>query len=148
MKILLMLGVRSPQSIACGVGASVSRIKQYNSDRIVSRLWFYTWYYRCYSLMSIICMKLDPGMHIGMHLVCFSKTRCESLEQRFFIGKGEESKAEERKGRWMECLGQRKQLNPFLWNTVAATWFHMKENIYSHLWFSLSFGGSRKHLCH
>jgi hypothetical protein len=21
-------------------------------------------------------MKLDPGIHIGMHLVCFSKTRC------------------------------------------------------------------------
>jgi hypothetical protein len=27
--------------------------------------------------MSTICMKLDPGMHIGMHLVCFSKTRCD-----------------------------------------------------------------------
>jgi hypothetical protein len=22
-------------------------------------------------------MKLDPGIHIGMHLVCFSKTRCD-----------------------------------------------------------------------
>jgi hypothetical protein len=27
--------------------------------------------------MSTICMKLDPGIHIGMHLVCFSKTRCD-----------------------------------------------------------------------
>jgi hypothetical protein len=33
---MLMLGVRSPQSIACGVGASVSRIELYNSDRFVS----------------------------------------------------------------------------------------------------------------
>jgi hypothetical protein len=24
-------------------------------------------------------MKLDPGMHIGMHLVCFSKTGCDSF---------------------------------------------------------------------
>jgi hypothetical protein len=31
-----MPGVRSPLSIACGVGASVSRIELYNSDRIVS----------------------------------------------------------------------------------------------------------------
>jgi hypothetical protein len=28
--------------------------------------------------MSTICMKLDPGMHIGIHLVCFSKTRCDT----------------------------------------------------------------------
>jgi hypothetical protein len=35
-----MLGVRSPQSIACGVGASVSRIELYNSDRIVSLFMF------------------------------------------------------------------------------------------------------------
>jgi hypothetical protein len=28
--------------------------------------------------MSTICMKLDPDIHIGMHLVCFSKTRCDS----------------------------------------------------------------------
>jgi hypothetical protein len=33
---MMMLGVRSPQSIACGVGASVSRIELYNSDRFVS----------------------------------------------------------------------------------------------------------------
>jgi hypothetical protein len=32
----MMLGVRIPQSIACGVGTFVSRIELYNSDRIVS----------------------------------------------------------------------------------------------------------------
>jgi hypothetical protein len=36
LKMVLMLGIRSPQTIACGVGASVSRIELYNSDRIVS----------------------------------------------------------------------------------------------------------------
>jgi hypothetical protein len=25
-------------------------------------------------------MKHDPGMHIGMHLVCFSKTGCDKDE--------------------------------------------------------------------
>jgi hypothetical protein len=29
--------------------------------------------------MSTICMKFDLGIHIGMHLVLFIKTRCESL---------------------------------------------------------------------
>jgi hypothetical protein len=38
LKMVLMLGVRSPQSIACGVCASVSRIELYNSDRFVSCL--------------------------------------------------------------------------------------------------------------
>jgi hypothetical protein len=33
---MMILGVRGPQLIACGVGASVSRIELYNSDRIVS----------------------------------------------------------------------------------------------------------------
>jgi hypothetical protein len=33
---MLMLGVRSPQSIACGVGAFISRIELYNSNRFVS----------------------------------------------------------------------------------------------------------------
>jgi hypothetical protein len=74
---MMMLGVRSPQSIACGVGTSVSRIELYNSDRIVSLFMFLYEYCYCYSLMSTICMKLDPGMHIGMHLVCFSKTGCD-----------------------------------------------------------------------
>jgi hypothetical protein len=33
--MVMMVDVRSPQSIACGVGASVSRIELYNSDRFV-----------------------------------------------------------------------------------------------------------------
>jgi hypothetical protein len=33
---MMMLGVRNPQSIACGIGASVSMIELYNSDRFVS----------------------------------------------------------------------------------------------------------------
>jgi hypothetical protein len=73
LKMVLMLGVHSPQSIACGVGASVSTIELYNSDRIVSLFMFLYGYCYCYSLLSTICMKLDPGIHIGMHLVCFSK---------------------------------------------------------------------------
>jgi hypothetical protein len=77
LKMVLMLGVRSPQSIACGVGASVSRIELYNSDRIVSLFMFFYGYCYCFSLLSTICMKLDPGIHIGMHLVCFSKTGCD-----------------------------------------------------------------------
>jgi hypothetical protein len=39
---MMMLGVRSPQPIACGVGASISRIELYNSDRIVSLFMFFT----------------------------------------------------------------------------------------------------------
>jgi hypothetical protein len=69
--MVLMLGVRSPQSIACVVGASVSRIELYNSDRIVSSFMFLYGYCYYYSLLSTICMKLDLGIHIVMHLVCF-----------------------------------------------------------------------------
>jgi hypothetical protein len=82
---MVMLGVRSPQSITCGVGASVSRIELYNSDRFVSFVYVFYVILLLYSLMSTICMKLDPGIHIGMHLVCFSKTRCdkgEGVEER------------------------------------------------------------------
>jgi hypothetical protein len=82
--MVLMLGVRSPQSIACGVGASVSRIELYNSDRFVSLFMFLYGYCYCYSLMSTICMKLDPGMHIGMHLVCLSKTRCDRVVSELY----------------------------------------------------------------
>jgi hypothetical protein len=34
--------------------------------------------------MSTICMKFDPGMHIGMHLVCFSKTRCDRVVSELY----------------------------------------------------------------
>jgi hypothetical protein len=33
---MMMLGVRSPQSIACGVGASISRIELYNFGIVVN----------------------------------------------------------------------------------------------------------------
>jgi hypothetical protein len=76
--MVFMLGAHSPQSIACGVGASVSRIELYNSYRIVSFIYVFYGFFHRYSLMSTICMKLDLGIHIGMHLVCFSKTRCDN----------------------------------------------------------------------
>jgi hypothetical protein len=50
-------------------GAFVSRIK--HKSLII--FLFLTWYCFCYSLMSTMCMKLDPGMHIVMHLVFFGK---------------------------------------------------------------------------
>jgi hypothetical protein len=31
--------------------------------------------------MSTICMKIDPGMHIGLHLVFFGKTGVTLLRQ-------------------------------------------------------------------
>jgi hypothetical protein len=34
---------------------------------------FLTWYCLCIHLYVTICMKLDPGMHIGLHLVFFEK---------------------------------------------------------------------------
>jgi hypothetical protein len=67
---MVMLGVRSPESITCGVGASVSRIEPYNSDRIVSFVYVLYVILLLLFTMSTICMKLDPSMHIGMHLVC------------------------------------------------------------------------------
>jgi hypothetical protein len=74
---MMMLGVRNTQSITCGVGASVSRIELYNSDRIVSLFMLFYVILYCYSLMSTICMKLDPSMHINMQLFWFSKTSCD-----------------------------------------------------------------------
>jgi hypothetical protein len=35
---------------------------------------FLTWYCFCIHFYVTICMKLDPGMHIVMHLVFFGKT--------------------------------------------------------------------------
>jgi hypothetical protein len=35
---------------------------------------FLTWYCFCIHLYVTICMKLDPGMHIGLHLIFFGKT--------------------------------------------------------------------------
>jgi hypothetical protein len=35
---------------------------------------FLTWYFFCIHLYVTICMKLDPDMHIGMHLVSFGES--------------------------------------------------------------------------
>jgi hypothetical protein len=51
-------------------GAFVSRIKR--KSLIISL--FLSWYCFCIHLYVTICMKLDPGMHIVMHLVFFGKT--------------------------------------------------------------------------
>jgi hypothetical protein len=65
-----VLGVRNPQSTACDVGAFVSRIKR----KSLIIFLFLTWYCFSIHLYVTICMKLDPGMHIGMHLVFFEKS--------------------------------------------------------------------------
>jgi hypothetical protein len=70
MKMLLVLGVRNPQSTVCEVGAFVFRIK--HKSLII--FLFLTWYCFCIHLYVTICMKLDPSMHIGLHLVFFGKT--------------------------------------------------------------------------
>jgi hypothetical protein len=51
-------------------GVFVSRIKC--KSLIISL--FLTWYWTVIHLYVTICMKLDPGMHIGLHLVFFGKT--------------------------------------------------------------------------
>jgi hypothetical protein len=51
-------------------GAFVSRIKR---NTLIIYLFLYVIFFY-YSLMSTICMKIDPGMHIGLHLVFFGKT--------------------------------------------------------------------------
>jgi hypothetical protein len=33
-------------------------------------------------------MKLDPGIHIGMHVVCFSKTRCDTSQPNVQVSSG------------------------------------------------------------
>jgi hypothetical protein len=69
VKMLLVLGVRNPQSTACEVGAFVSRIKR----KSLINFLFLRWYCFCIHLYVTICMKLDLDMHIGLHLVLFGK---------------------------------------------------------------------------
>jgi hypothetical protein len=69
VKMLLVLGIRNPQSTACEVGALVPRIK----CKSLLIFLFLTWYYFCIHLYVTICMKLDPDTHIGLHLVFFGK---------------------------------------------------------------------------
>jgi hypothetical protein len=56
----------------------------YNSDRIVSFIYVLYVILLLLFTMSTICMKFDPGMHIGMHLVCFSKTRCDRVVSELY----------------------------------------------------------------
>jgi hypothetical protein len=65
-----VLGVHNPSRLPVMFGVFVSRIK--HKSLII--FLFLTWYCFCYSLMSTICMKIDPGMHIGLHLAFFGKT--------------------------------------------------------------------------
>jgi hypothetical protein len=75
---MLMLGVRSHSRLIVEFGASVYRIELYKSDRVVRFVYVLYLILLLYSLLPTICMKLDPDIHIGMHLVCFSKTRCDT----------------------------------------------------------------------
>jgi hypothetical protein len=75
---MLMLGVRSPQLIACGVGASVSRIELYNSDRFCKFVYVFIRILLLLFTSVYYMYELDPGIHMGMHLVYFSKTRCDT----------------------------------------------------------------------
>jgi hypothetical protein len=51
-------------------GAFVSRIKR----KSLIIFLFHTWYCFCIHFYVTIYMKLDPGMHIGLHLVFFGKS--------------------------------------------------------------------------
>jgi hypothetical protein len=51
-------------------GAFVSRIKR----KCLIIFLFHTWYCFRIHFYVTICMKLDPGMHIGLHLVSFGKS--------------------------------------------------------------------------
>jgi hypothetical protein len=65
----------TPSRLPVMFGVFVSRIKR--KSLIISL--FLTWYCFYYSLMSTICMKIDPGMHMGLHLVFFGKTGVTTL---------------------------------------------------------------------
>jgi hypothetical protein len=56
-------------------------LELYNFDRFVSLFKFLYVILLLLFTFSTISMKLDPGIHIGMHLVCFSKTRCDKFKE-------------------------------------------------------------------
>jgi hypothetical protein len=74
-----VLGIRNPQSSACDVWSLPKR-----KSLIISL--FHTWYYFCIHLYGTICMKLDPGMHIGLHLVFFGKTGVTIVPRIRYLG--------------------------------------------------------------
>jgi hypothetical protein len=73
-----VLGVRNPQSIACDVWSL--RFQDKRKSLII--FLFLTWYCFCINLFVTICMKLDPGIYIVMHLVFFGKTGVTSTQWR------------------------------------------------------------------
>jgi hypothetical protein len=77
VKMLLELGVCNPQSTACEVWCLRFQDKAYISDNLP----FSYVYCFCIHLYVTICMKLDPGMHIGLHLVFFGKSGVTSSQK-------------------------------------------------------------------
>jgi hypothetical protein len=77
--MVMMLGVRSPQSIACGVGASVFRIELYNSDGFVSL--FMLFYVILLVLFTYVYYMYETrSCHTYMYaLGLFFKTRCDRI---------------------------------------------------------------------
>jgi hypothetical protein len=65
-------------------GSFVSKIKR----KSLIIFLFLTWYCFCIHLYVTICMKLDPGMHIGLHLVLFGKTSVTDYDQSRSMGYG------------------------------------------------------------
>jgi hypothetical protein len=63
-----VLGLRNLRSIACQVWSLRFQNKLYNSD---NRCWLFT-------DEVIVCMKLDPGIHIVIHSVLSLKTGCDN----------------------------------------------------------------------
>jgi hypothetical protein len=66
----LVLGVRNPSPLPVMFGAVISRIKR----KSLIIFLFLMWYCFFIHLFVTICMKLDLGMHIGLHLVFFGKS--------------------------------------------------------------------------
>jgi hypothetical protein len=71
-----VLGVRNPSWLPVMFDAFVFKIKR--KSLIISL--FLTWYCFC-SLICHYMQKLDPGMHIDLHLVFFGKTCVTCLDQ-------------------------------------------------------------------
>jgi hypothetical protein len=68
--VLEFLAYATPSRLPVMFGVFVSRIKRKSMIIFL----FLLWYCFCIHLYVTICMKLDPGMHIGMHLVSFGKS--------------------------------------------------------------------------
>jgi hypothetical protein len=81
---MMMLGIHSLQSIACGVGASISRIELYNSDRKVSFVYvlyvillqLFTFVYYMYETRSWHRYRYAHGL--------FFKTRCDRVVSELY----------------------------------------------------------------